>query len=179
MAAPVSANSSRGTRSPQLCLDCHDGGETIDVYGDVQQGGQPARRSAGSFNGLDRELFVSPMASDLGHNLERDTDIPTGGDGATMKLTCGSCHDPHGNSYYRNIVEIDPTSASPMRKAPSIPQKMSTRPNRTAPTRSRTPTTPRTSHIISPQAPTQRIWRLSAWNVMRASILRARAPVGG
>ena len=87
-----------------LCLGCHDGGEAIDVYGDAQQGGQPALRSAGRFNN-DATAPYAPFASPYGHDLKNGMQTPPGGSGS-YDLDCGTCHDPHGNSYYRNLRDF-------------------------------------------------------------------------
>ncbi|MDO8586737.1 MAG: cytochrome c3 family protein [Armatimonadota bacterium] len=87
-----------------LCLSCHDGGEAIDVYGEAGQGGQPSHRSAGRFNNTASEPYA-PFTSDYGHNLGNGDETPPGGSAAS-DLNCTSCHDPHGNEYYRNLKDM-------------------------------------------------------------------------
>jgi hypothetical protein len=86
-----------------LCLSCHDGAGAVDVYG-ATQGGQPMHRSAGCFNG-DASGPYSPFSSTNGHNLKGGGDTPPGGSGS-YNLDCVSCHDPHGNNYYRNLKDL-------------------------------------------------------------------------
>jgi len=83
-----------------LCLSCHDGQTgSGGIAPDVVQSagvGQAAHRSAGAFQ-------EPPGAqTQNGHGLDVSA-TPPGGSG-TMTLGCVSCHDPHGNAYYRNLV---------------------------------------------------------------------------
>ncbi|MDO8588560.1 MAG: cytochrome c3 family protein [Armatimonadota bacterium] len=87
-----------------VCLECHDGEDTIDVYGDTAQGGQPLHRSAGRFNESVTDAYA-PFASLYGHNLKNGPETPPGGSGS-YDLDCASCHDPHGNDYYRNLRNL-------------------------------------------------------------------------
>jgi len=84
----------------ELCLSCHDGlAGGGDVAPDVMREagtGQPEHRSAGAF----QELAGAQTPN--GHSLGVPT-LPPGGS-AMMTLDCLSCHDAHGNSYYRNLV---------------------------------------------------------------------------
>lgn len=83
-----------------LCLSCHDGqtgGGNIapDVLG-LAGAGQPTYRAAGAF-----QESVG-QSTPNGHDLLAPG-TPPGGT-TTLTLTCLSCHDPHGNGNYRNLV---------------------------------------------------------------------------
>lgn len=84
----------------ELCLSCHDGQVGAgDVAPDVIQEaglGQPAARAAGAF----QELAGTQTPN--GHSLLVSATPPGGASAVT--LDCLSCHDAHGNSYYRNLV---------------------------------------------------------------------------
>jgi hypothetical protein len=84
----------------ELCLSCHDGQVgSGDIAPDVMQEaglGQPAARAAGAF----QELVGTETPN--GHSLLVSA-TPPGGT-AAMTLDCLSCHDAHGNGYYRNLV---------------------------------------------------------------------------
>jgi hypothetical protein len=83
-----------------LCLSCHDGSrsDAPDVVAPVAYVMEPA----GGF------LAGSGIASPMGHDIGVASDqIPPGGNQA-LRLTCITCHDPHGNANYRNL-RPDPT----------------------------------------------------------------------
>lgn len=81
----------------QLCLSCHDGSDPSAPNVDNALGYAPA---AGYF---------SPGGSVIEgnrHSLGSSDDPPghTGGSWSEI-LTCASCHEPHENTNYRNLVE--------------------------------------------------------------------------
>jgi hypothetical protein len=84
----------------ELCLSCHDGQVgSGDIAPDVMKdagSGQPTYRSAGAFQEL------GGVRTQNAHSLDVSA-VPPGGSVA-MTIDCLSCHDPHGNSYYRNLV---------------------------------------------------------------------------
>lgn len=86
----------------ELCLSCHDGSrpEAPDVVAPVSYVAETAggwfADSGGSLNGFGHALGVAAT--------------PPGGN-VLMTLTCTTCHDPHGNSSYRNL-RPDPTGTN-------------------------------------------------------------------
>lgn len=88
-----------------LCVTCHDGGAGADGAPDVIMTagvGQATNRGAGAF----REAVGT--ASNLAHDLGVLAATPAPGGtwfpSASTGLTCGHCHDAHGNAYYRNLL---------------------------------------------------------------------------
>lgn len=80
----------------ELCLGCHDG--TDPKAPNVLRGGV-ANLSAGWF------LWQAPGEDAGGHTLGTRK-IPPGSAAMQLErpLLCISCHDPHGNRYYRNLT---------------------------------------------------------------------------
>ena len=78
-----------------LCLSCHDGQSNIPDVMTAGDGTQAQYRAAGAFQAL------SGNSTPNGHNLGV-SGTPPGGTGL-MTLVCTSCHDPHGNTNYRNL----------------------------------------------------------------------------
>ena len=81
----------------QLCLNCHDGGNPDAPNVENETGYEPA---AGRFS------WSGLVNEDYRHSLGSSATPPgfTGGSW-TEVLTCGSCHEPHGNASYRYLVE--------------------------------------------------------------------------
>ncbi|MEW5807356.1 MAG: cytochrome c3 family protein [Acidobacteriota bacterium] len=88
----------RHADSLSLCLYCHDGGnpDAPDVVSPV---GYTADPCGGSFENSGGS--PSEKAHDLNPALP---ETPPGGNDSLI-LTCASCHDPHGSSNYRNLLE--------------------------------------------------------------------------
>lgn len=88
-----------------LCMTCHDGGSGTDGAPDVITTagvGQATNRGAGAFRA------TAGTASTLAHDLGVLAATPAPGGtwfpSASTGLTCGHCHDAHGNAYYRNLL---------------------------------------------------------------------------
>lgn len=92
-----------------LCLSCHDGqGDGAATAPDVMDGvGYGIVRAAGRF-------FTVGVVNGNGHNLGDTVDTPETPQGnaapyvwttdGTTGMVCTECHNPHGNSSYRNLV---------------------------------------------------------------------------
>ncbi|HQQ76153.1 MAG TPA: cytochrome c3 family protein [Thermoanaerobaculia bacterium] len=96
----------RHSSSYALCTYCHDGSNANapDVIGPVSYVADP---QAGFFP----QDVVTRTANPNGHDLAAlNPELPPGGTTA-MTLTCVSCHAPHGNANYRNLV-TDPAGTS-------------------------------------------------------------------
>jgi hypothetical protein len=85
----------------ELCLECHNEGDAKDVYGVMTD--TTFNRIGGSFNDGATTAYA-PFSSELGHDLGT-AHTPPGGS-SSMTLDCASCHEPHGNAYYRNLNEV-------------------------------------------------------------------------
>jgi predicted CXXCH cytochrome family protein len=86
----------RHATSLSLCIYCHDGTDpkTPDVIAPVTYVSDPAGGFFGNTGGT---------ATGTGHNLGMPAPEPAPGGNDSLILTCVSCHDPHGNSNYRNL----------------------------------------------------------------------------
>ncbi len=87
----------KGSSVSDMCLGCHDSQPGIpDVLGnDINNPSERydgTERAAGQFSDEKGDNWK-------GHNLPGQGDISSGG--------CISCHDPHGNSNYRNLRALD------------------------------------------------------------------------
>jgi predicted CXXCH cytochrome family protein len=86
----------RGADAVSLCFACHDGSNprAPDVLAPVGYVAEPA---AGIFPTRDES------GTGRGHRLLRSSpqQVPLGS--RQMILSCGSCHDTHGNGNYRNL----------------------------------------------------------------------------
>src|SRR5512138_3195242 len=89
-----------------LCVHCHDGSDpnAPDVMAPVSYVADPAGGAFQSGPGV---------ASASGHDLGMSTPaVPPGGT-VPLVLTCTTCHDPHGNSAFRNLVGNPSGSGAP------------------------------------------------------------------
>ncbi|MBI5360953.1 MAG: hypothetical protein HZA48_10275 [Planctomycetes bacterium] len=82
----------------ELCASCHDGTDTKapDVISPVTMYTGDEHSGAGFF------ANTGGSASDVAHDLGVSAAIPMSTKPA-MTLICTTCHDPHGNGYYRNL----------------------------------------------------------------------------
>lgn len=85
-----------------LCLFCHNGSvpQAPDVINAVSMydGSGDEHSGAGFF------ANEGGTASDKGHDLGVNTSSVKFSSMTNVKLTCASCHDPHGTPNYRNIL---------------------------------------------------------------------------
>lgn len=90
----------------QLCLACHDGSnaDAPDVVAPVTYLADPA-------GGWFAENPVG-TANPNGHDLLPASSLPAPGGPDSLVLTCTSCHTPHGNTNYRNLLDEPPGSAN-------------------------------------------------------------------
>ncbi len=86
----------RHATSLSLCNYCHDGSNSNapDVIAPVPYVSDPAGGFFGNTGGT---------ATNTGHNLGMPSPEPAPGGNDSLILACVSCHDPHGNSNYRNL----------------------------------------------------------------------------
>jgi len=96
-AEPPNRRLLKASSSSDVCLRCHDGQPGVPdvVGGDVNNPTEPydgQERAAGS--------FADGIADNWkGHNLP--------GQGSGGPAGCSACHEPHGNSSYRNLRALD------------------------------------------------------------------------
>ncbi len=84
----------------KLCLSCHDGSDVdaADVLAPVSTPYGPDEFSAGGYF-----EYSGGSESEKGHDLGVfPAEVPFS-EMAPAVLKCTSCHDPHGNQYYRNL----------------------------------------------------------------------------
>lgn len=86
-----------------LCLSCHDGADidAPDVLYPVTYTSDPAGGYFANSGGI---------ASDSAHNLGMPYGETPSGSMDSLILSCISCHNPHGNSNYRNLL-FNPTGS--------------------------------------------------------------------
>ncbi|MHB9035816.1 MAG: hypothetical protein ACYC64_04055 [Armatimonadota bacterium] len=94
----------KGNSSVEVCLQCHNNQQGIpDVVGiDINN---PSER----YDGDERaggQFSDDNSDNTSGHNLP--------GQGAGSPGDCTACHDPHGNSNYRNLRALDGSSEGPV-----------------------------------------------------------------
>jgi hypothetical protein len=101
-----------------LCLSCHNNGDGKDVYkGFNPDPGKTAStiNRIGGWFGLSTDTaapgFTGTLANSYGHDLNNGAQVPPGGSTA-VNLDCASCHEPHGNAYYRNLKDLKGGGAS-------------------------------------------------------------------
>lgn len=94
----------KGANVVELCLQCHDNQPGIpDVVG------TDASNPSEQYDGTERSAgqFADGNADNWkGHNLP--------GQGANSPGDCTACHDPHGNSNYRNLRALDGSTDGPV-----------------------------------------------------------------
>lgn len=94
----------RGASASDVCLSCHDAGSGVgdaapDVTGPASYETGSLKRAAGAF----QAAIGAPTVN--GHDLGVANEVAPGGTYSTGPgLSCVGCHDPHGNSSYRNLV---------------------------------------------------------------------------
>ena len=90
------------SNATSLCLMCHDG--SMPDAPDVLTPSYPA--AGGHFDNIVDTVDSNPNGHDLGTNSAQ---IPPGSVSG-LALSCVSCHDPHGNSNFRNLL-FDPAGS--------------------------------------------------------------------
>lgn len=85
----------------ELCLSCHDGGDPSapDVLDPVAM--YDSELSGESAAG---HLLLQGLDNPGGHTLGLPVPVPLQVEGEMLTLSCVSCHAPHGNRNYRNLV---------------------------------------------------------------------------
>lgn len=88
----------------EICLECHNEADSKDVYGSTTD--TTLNRVSGWFAlSSDTAPYAAPLANPYGHDLHNGDQTPPGGS-ATYDLNCASCHEPHGNTNYRNLKDL-------------------------------------------------------------------------
>jgi hypothetical protein len=89
----------------EMCLSCHQGGDgkadtPPDIMGPATYESSTLKRAAGSFQA------AVGVTTPNGHALGLRNEQAPGGTWASGAegMTCLTCHAPHGNSNYRNLV---------------------------------------------------------------------------
>jgi predicted CXXCH cytochrome family protein len=114
----------KSTTQYALCTSCHDGTSadtkvTTGVYLGTSQGVQNAGLRGGGFEQAYMDTSASGNVTSgnitskhtVGASAATAWGSGTTGNGETVALECGNCHNPHGNSNYR-ILRPKPTSLS-------------------------------------------------------------------
>ncbi len=88
----------------ELCLSCHDGTDPTapDIMRPVQM--YDAALSGQSAGGY---FDIIGIDNPMGHNLALGSIVPLQVEAQFVELNCASCHAPHGNGNYRNLL-FDP-----------------------------------------------------------------------
>lgn len=91
----------------ELCLSCHDGTDPTapDVLDPVTMYAPTAASMSGGGHFVAGNLF-----NPAGHDIGQTAVIPLSSGARSIELSCGSCHDYHGNANYRNLL-FDPAAA--------------------------------------------------------------------
>jgi len=115
----------RASTASELCLTCHDGGSgTGDSAPDVMSAAPyetaSLKRASGAFQA------AVGASTDNGHDLGMASQTAPGGTWSSgTGMSCASCHDPHGNAYYRNLVPF-PGNAPTQRPVTAVTQAVLT-----------------------------------------------------
>ncbi|MFQ6098460.1 MAG: hypothetical protein ACE5O2_12110 [Armatimonadota bacterium] len=103
----------RAATPSELCLTCHDGGGgTGDSAPDVMTAASyetaDVKRPAGAFQA------PVAVATQNGHDLGVPDEVAPGGtwSSGAQGMSCATCHDPHGNGNYRNLVPRPGTASA-------------------------------------------------------------------
>ena len=89
----------RHADATSLCLYCHGSVTAPDVLAPVTM----YSGSGDEYSGAGFFEYGLGMESSKSHDLGVSSSVPLSTMG-TLTLTCSSCHDPHGNDNYRNLL---------------------------------------------------------------------------